>query len=354
MGIERVSQASSRHPGAARLEKAVDAAMAHVKKVQSRMTEELRVEDAIRDLSVHGSEVHVSVDETYAIKHDGLREFVKELLAKNGAKGVRVELHTSPPAEHAVAAVNKALDQIHHRLTEEIRVEDSISNLALRDDGSIAVVVGAHARDGDKAILATVREMLKSAGLTKAKLDIVRPAIEPIPPFVVVQRAFDAIQKVQQRLTTDLRAEDDIVGMHLDNNDVRVALRAHTHFNDAQITAVVEKYLKDAGYPAHGHVVFVRPAIDPIFVPPTTPRPKTDMKDRVGIFATQIDTVHHRMTEEIRIEDAVKSLKLKGAKIEVTVLSGMATDVDSVKAWVKDELKQRHITLPVSFKVVDP
>ena len=73
------------------------------------------------------------------------------------------------------------------------------------------------------------------------------------------------------------------------------------------------------------------------------------MKGKVDVFAADIRTVQSRLTEELRIEDAVKTIKVVGAKVELK-LNRSAFEKDAVTAWAKDELATRGITLPLVVK----
>ncbi len=276
MAVTSVSSArQSQHTRA--IGRAMNLALDDIRKVQRRLTEELRVEDAVRDLELHGREVHVLVDDKYGFKPDGLRNLVKGLLAKHGAPGARVELHSAKP-----------------RVT-----------------------------------------------LTEA---------------VAAARA--SIAQVQRRLTTDLRAEDDIAGVSERDGRVTVALRAHPHFDDAAIKAAVLEHLKKAGL-ASASIDFVRPAIDPMRPPSrpiggVAPTPAAPMKKAVADFAAHIATVQRRLTEELRIEDAFASVTLKGAKVQVKYFKLSPFGEDAIKDFARRELLSRGVTLPIVFSVKDP
>ena len=273
MGGDRVSSSrQSQHTRA--IGRAVELALADIQKVQRRMTEELRVEDAVRGLELHGREVHVLVDDKFGFKPDGLRNLVKGLLKKHGAPDVRVELHHVASAADAVKAAQ----------------------------ASIALV--------------------------------------------------------QRRLTTDLRAEDDIAGISLNGARVTVALRAHPHFADAAIKAAVLEHLKKAGL-AKAAIDFIRPAILPMRPPGLpvgglTPTPASPMKKGVADFAAHVHQVQSRLTEELRIEDAIVSVTLKGAKVEVKYWKATAFGEDAIKDFARRQLASRGVTLPIAFKVKDP
>ncbi|MBI1947579.1 MAG: hypothetical protein HYS27_17955 [Deltaproteobacteria bacterium] len=276
MGVDRVSSArQSQHTRA--IGRAVELALADIKKVQHRMTEELRVEDAVRGLELHGREVHVLVDDKFGYKPAGLRDLVKGLLAKHGAPGVRVELRHLKPTVSVAEAVRAA-------------------------QASIA--------------------------------------------------------QVQRRLTTDLRAEDDIAGVSEHGGRVTVALRAHPHFDDAAIKAAVLEHLKKAGLKSAA-IDFIRPAIDPIRPPGLpiggiAPVPASPMKKAVADFAAHVTKVQSRLTEELRIEDAIVSVKLTGAKVAVKYWKATAFGEDNIKDFVRRELRARGVTLPIVFSIKDP
>lgn len=276
MGVTSVSSARQSHHTRA-LGRAMTLALEDIRKVQRRMTEELRVEDAVRDLELHGREVHVIVDDKYGFKPDGLRDLVKGLLAKHGAAGARVELHSAKPKVTLAEAVAAA-------------------------KASIAVV--------------------------------------------------------QRRLTTDLRAEDDIVGVSARDGRVAVALRAHPHFDEAALKAAVLEHLRKAGLTS-ASIDFIRPAIDPIRRPSLpiggiAPAPAAPMKKAVADFAAHIATVQRRLTEELRIEDAIASVKLSGAKVQVKYFKLSPFGEDNIKDFVRRGLAARGVTLPIVFSVKDP
>lgn len=274
MGVDRISSTARQSQHTRAIGRAVQLALADIKKVQSRMTEELRVEDAVRGLELHGREVHVLVDTRYGFKPDGIRDLVKGLLKKHGAPGVRVELHNQVSLADAVKAAQASIAQ------------------------------------------------------------------------------------VQRRLTTDLRAEDDIAGISANGDRVTVALRAHPHFDAAAIEAAVLAHLKKAGLDK-ANIDFIRPAIDPIRPPGLpvgglTPTPTSPMKKSVADFAAHVRKVQSRLTEELRIEDAIASVKLTGAKVEVKYWKNTAFAEDSIKDFVRRELTSRGVALPIVFKVKDP
>jgi hypothetical protein len=359
MGVERVSSPARQSQHTRAIGRAVDLAMKDIKKVQSRMTEELRAEDAIRGLELHGSEVHVLVDTRYEFKKDGLRDLVKELLKKHGASGVRVEIHEQVDLKDAVASANASLETIHNRRTRDIRVEDGVSNLAVRDDGKIAVVLKPRQPYDEARIEKAIKRLLTDAGVKAPKLEFVRAAIEPVPPGAMVASASAAIHQVQQRMTADMRAEDDIVNLSWGGSSVKVVLKARPYFSEAEIGAVVQAHLEKAGLRG-ADLEYVRPAINPFRPPviaPPVARPTgqpTSMKQKVEQLAADVQKVQSRLTEELRTEDAIASIKTIGAKVEVKYFTNTAFTLDNVKAFITEELKERGVTLPVTFVKKDP
>src|SRR5262245_55997912 len=84
MSVTKVS--GSKKPSPKGLERAVDAAMKDVQKIQQRATRDLRTEDAIRGISVEGSHVKVVTDPRYEYKPQVLKKIVSDLLAKHGVR----------------------------------------------------------------------------------------------------------------------------------------------------------------------------------------------------------------------------------------------------------------------------
>lgn len=270
MVINNVSSArTSVHTRA--IGRAVHLAWQDIAKVHGRMTEELRAEDAIRGLRLAGTEVHVLVDEKYEFKKDGLRDLVKGLLKKHGVEGVRVELHAGP--QRAVHEAWASIEQVQRRLTRDLRVEDGVAGLSLMHDGRVSVALKANQPYDEARIADAVKSHLAAAGLKNATLEMVRPAIQPVPLHVVVDSAMDAIRQVQGRLTADMRAEDDILNLRHSDDGVRVVLRAHAYFNEADIAAAVKQHLHAAGYPGDANLTFIRPAIQPVPPMVVTPPP---------------------------------------------------------------------------------
>lgn len=167
------------------------------------------------------------------------------------------------PSE-AVGAANKALELIHNRLTEEIRTEDGISNFALRQNGTVAVVVQPHTMFTDAQLTHAANAHLKEAGLPAADIELVKAAIQPVPPFVMIADANAALKNIQARLTADIRAEDDVSNFSLrPGGTVAIVVRPHAYYGDDDIRAASEALLQEAGmggYPTE----IVRPAVDPI------------------------------------------------------------------------------------------
>jgi hypothetical protein len=197
--------------------------------------------------------------------------FVKQTGAGFGALGgahwfgpFKVEDPSERTPTEAVAAANKALKAIHSRLTEEIRTEDGISNLSLRDDGKVAVVVQPHTMFTDDQLTYAAKALLADAGLAGAEIELVKAAIQPVPPFVMIANANAALEVIQSRMTTDMRADDDISNFSLrPDGTVAIVVRPHAYHDDAAIQAAADALLKDAGmggYPTE----LVRPAVDPI------------------------------------------------------------------------------------------
>jgi hypothetical protein len=198
--------------------------------------------------------------------------FVKQSTSGFGALGgpqwfgpFKVEDPAERTPTEAVDAANKALAQIHNRLTEEIRTEDGISNLSLRDDGTVAVVVRPHTMFTDAQLTHAAKALLADAGLPDAEIALVKAAIQPVPPFVMVADANAALREIQSRLTADIRAEDDISNFSLrDDGTVAIVVRPHAYYDDGEIQSAADALLKEAGlagYPTE----LVRPAVDPFF-----------------------------------------------------------------------------------------
>ena len=75
-----VSIKANTSPRSSALQKGVDGAMAAVKKVQQRRTEDVRVEDAIVDMKVEGSDVVVTYDDRSFARPDGIKSRATALL----------------------------------------------------------------------------------------------------------------------------------------------------------------------------------------------------------------------------------------------------------------------------------
>lgn len=255
------------------------------------------------------------------------------------------------PVVDAKAAVDGAwatIQQIQNRLTRELRAEDGIAGLALRDNGKIAVALKANQPYDEGEIARLVKGHLAAHGLKGASIEFVRPQIEPIPPHVVVDQAMASIRRVQDRMTTDMRPEDEIVGMRFDAGTVRVAVRANAFFSEAELKEAAAQHLANAGLPG-ATIELVRPAIQPIPTPVIPPPTASPMKAGVEAFAAHVAKVQSRITEELRIEDAVASVKLVGAKVELRLNPG-SFERASVVAWAKEELAARGVTLPLVVK----
>ena len=145
-------------------------------------------------------------------------------------------------AKKAVGAAWGDIQTVQARLTRELRPEDGIVNLVSTGPKTVSVVLKAHQPYADADIERAVQEHLAKHGIKNAAIDFIRPAINIRPVGVVVAAAWDAIEQVQARLTTDIRPEDDIVNLVSSGRDVRVVLRAHTNSSDAEIRAAVEKH----------------------------------------------------------------------------------------------------------------
>lgn len=263
--MERIAP-SRRSPPSGAVGRAVELALKDVRAVQGRATEDLRVEDAIRDLSLHGREVHVSVVLPNGIRRDDVRDLVKGLLQKHGAAGVRVELHQPADTKAAVKSANQALEAIHGRRTRDVRVEDGVASLAAREDGKIAVLLKPNQPYDEGRIADAVHRLLKDAGVKAPALAFVRPAVEAFLPAKLVADANASLDKVRQRHSTDLRAEDDIVNLHWSGHSVRIILSARPNHSDALIVEAARNHLDRAGLRG-AKVEVVRPAVDPMRPP---------------------------------------------------------------------------------------
>lgn len=69
----------------------------------------------------------------------------------------------------------------------------------------------------------------------------------------------------------------------------------------------------------------------------------------VAELAAHIKKVQSRLTEELRIEDGVRGLVLKGGKVEVTIQRPGPFEPARVEHWVQQELRNRGVLLPVVF-----
>ena len=260
--------------------------------------------------------------------------------------------HPAAKPVDAGKAVRAALTDLHaiqHRKTRDRRVEDGIKSIGLAD-GSVAVTLKPN-QPYDAALLEkAVKTLLAAHGLRGLQI-----ALIPTQPAAVakkqaaVDKSWMQIFDTQHRLTTDIRAEDDIVGLSLDGDTVRIALRAHANESDDAIQSVVARLLDAHGFP-HAKLALVRPAIDPVPPPSATSpafSPPGPMKQAVSDFAAEIAKVHARTTDDLRVEDGVKSLTIKGARVMLHT-QRCAVDDASVVAFVKDELKKRGVLLPLT------
>jgi hypothetical protein len=359
MQVQRLSPAAQTTI-AAGLERGVAAALKDIRAIQGRMTEELRVEDAITNVSVKGGKVVVEIDGRFNYKPEGVKHAVAEHLAKHGIKNVSISTAKAVDVEGAIAAANTELNKIQNRNTRDLRAEDDIVNLSAQGGKDVSVVLKARPHFDEATILKAAKKLLGDAGLKDAKIQFVRPAILPIRPIrSFVDDAMAAIKEVQGRAATDVRAEDDIVNLSMGGHggtspgEVRVVLRARPHFSEAEIKKVVTKHLEKAGMSGFD-ISFIRPRILPMRPPvvdtgaPTSGANK--MKAKVDVLAADIRTVQSRMTEEIRIEDAIKTIKVVGAKVVVTLNQMSATTPEGAVDFIKDEMKKRGITLPLVVK----
>lgn len=355
MQVQRLSPAAQTTIAAA-LEKGVAGALKDIRKIQGRMTEELRVEDAISNVSVKGGKVVVDVDARFQFKADGMKEAVKEHLAKHGIKNVSISVHTLADPTKAIAAANAELTKIHGRNTRDLRVEDQIVSFSSKGGNKVAVVLKPHQHFPDADVTRVVKDLLKKSGLANAQLEMIRPAINIRPLRSIVDEAWAAIQQVQQRLTTDVRAEDDIVNLTMGGHggtspgEVHVVLKARAHFSDADLKKTVNAHLERAGF-SNADISFIRPRILPMRpIDTAAPVSANKMKAKVDVLAADIRNVQSRMTEEIRVEDSIKTIKVVGAKVVVTLNDMSAVTREGATNWLKDELKTRGISLPLVVK----
>jgi hypothetical protein len=359
MQVQRLSPAKTPKTNGASLEKGVAGALQDIRKIQGRMTEELRAEDPIANLSVKGGKVVVEIDGRFsAVNAAGIKDTVKEHLAKHGIKNVAISVVTLADPQEAIEKANAELATIQARLTKDLRSEDGVSNLVSKGGNQVAVVFKAQQHFSEAEVLSSVKALLARHGLKNAQLEVIRPAINIRPVRSVVDEAMASIKQVQQRLTADMRAEDDIVNLSTGGHggtspgEVRVVLRARPHFSEADIKKAVVAHLERAGLTG-ADISFIRPRILPMR-PPTVDTGAgggaNKMKAKVDVLAADIRTVQSRMTEEIRVEDSVKTIKVVGAKVVVTLNDMSAVTREGATEWLKEALKTRGITLPLVVK----
>lgn len=246
----------------------------------------------------------------------------------------------------AVDTANASIRQVQRRMTEELRSEDHISNLSANADGSVAVVLSPHASFGDAAYINTARMHLAEAGLADAEFEIVRPAIEPVPPQVGAQAAVAAVNsklaEIHNRLTEELRVEDAITKVSLnDDGSVSVTTNDQYPFGDDVLTAVAQSMLSEAGYDA--------PSISVDHVP-TPGTPAAAVADALDA----IRTIQGRMTEELRAEDGIVNVVLKDADTVTIVLGPHVSQSDSVMMDVVGEHMNNAGWEPLEYEVVRP
>jgi hypothetical protein len=337
------------------LVRAVGMTRAEIEKVQGRHTDNLRIEDAVRGLEVHGREVHAFIDESHGYKKDGLRAMLKELLKKNGASDVRVELYPAVSLSDGVVKMNEAL-AIRHQYRDLSPVH-GINNFAVGDGNVVKMVLKAGNPYPEDEQLKIATDMLAKAGIKGATIEVVKPSIEPNPQAAAVARALETILDGQNRGSDRAHPIDDIAGLALDTDGktVRVLLKPRPDFTEERIGKTVLEHLKHAGFQGTD-LTFTRPLILP-----QRPRPSIDpvrptsMKGAVLAFQRELEGIHNRgvTASEGRIEDAVKLVRVAGAKVIVT-LQQDKTELfvrKNVEGWVRDELKNLGINLPVKFIV---
>jgi hypothetical protein len=78
---------------------------------------------------------------------------------------------------------------------------------------------------------------------------------------------------------------------------------------------------------------------------------KADLKSAVADLMKDIQKVQRRATEELRWEDAVKGITIKGDKVEVSFDDRTAFDKKGIDRAVTDELKQRGVKADVTVVV---
>lgn len=320
------------------------------------MTEELRIEDGINGLSLNpDGSVTVSARADYSYGDDALRHAAAALLTEAGYPAARIDVvhdEVSPQAQLAVEVANARLQQIHSRLTEELRIEDGITRLVLNDDASVTVVAGPHASYDDAALTHAARELLDHPLFTSTDIHIVRPAIEPIvPPFmsahVAVSKANEKLEQIHNRLTEELRAEDGISNLAVnDYGEISVVVRPHNMFSDDALRSVATELLSQAGYDAT-ELTLVRPAIEPV-------PPQVGAQASVDAANAAIKQVQQRMTEELRAEDHMVNLSLRDDGSVAVVLSPHANFSDSAYLHTAKEHLENAGLVGAELTIVRP
>ena len=351
MAIRNVTSAGSAGDASA-VKAAVDTVLGDVQKVHRRLTEELRTEDAIRNLSAAGKTVVVTIDERLATA-SGALDFAKRALADAGLPaGTRVV--SQPALENVAERAQKALDAIQGRLTTDLRVEDDIAGFKAVG-ASIAVLVRADRSYLDADVKSAAVSLLKAAGLNDRAVEL-QPAAPPVrTPAQQIAAAMAAIDKVKARGFENFVAEDVVISLSLDAAGARVLARENSAMPDAAVVAAVRKHLDAVGF--QGAISVVRGSAATtgsggLNLPPPVAGATTTQTTMAGIkaYLSDVRRIQSRSTEELRAEDAIVDIKLRGALVVVTI-DGRSAVAEGAKAVARQGLGAQGVTVPIKFEV---
>ncbi len=293
------------------------------------------VQRCIRGLHVHDGAVLATIDAHALFSRGAIRDATRALLQACGVpEGARLELLTTGEARAVAAEVNAALSADR----SDARRLEGISHVEAVDAKTVQVVIDADAVLSDVDVRTRCAPLIAAAG--GAALSVHLKRADPPPPLCSAdaQRLFDAAQ-LMARAGSTANPHQEVVGLRVDGDALRVSVRQPAQRSDADIVAAVRSLCAELGVKPR-HIVIDTAT----FVPPPT------MKDVVATFAAAVKTAQARSTRDRCIEDAVMSVRVKGPRVEVGIRPDRTYPATTIKAWVKQQLKARGVLLPVQFK----
>jgi hypothetical protein len=300
----------------------------HIAKVKERLTDDIRAEDWVTGVKVVGNKIEITLAEFHQSTPEALGQMFEQRLAELGHPGVGVVAKVQGGGSSlpdAADALKAHVKEVKARFTEEIRAEDWVKDVKVMGN-KLELVLEPHHQGTPESMASFFRGQLAKLGFPGVDVVAKVDGGASLPEAADALKAH--VKKVKSRLTEEIRAEDWVKDVKVVGNKLELVLEPHHQGTPGSLAAFFKDQVAKLGFA--GVDVVARVDSSSNYVQAAARALEADVKK-----------VKSRMTEDIRAEDYVSSVRASGDGVEITL---QALHLGTV-ASMTEHFNERLVTL---------